>query len=51
MSTTEKIAYCVVCGCSDVQDCAGGCSWVWVDYANHEGVCTQCRKKKVKKAS
>lgn len=33
---------CIACGCTDSQACQGGCSWLQVDYATGEGVCSSC---------
>lgn len=35
-------ATCVKCGCTDSRACAGGCSWVRVDRAKGEGLCSEC---------
>lgn len=33
---------CRVCGCTDSNACADGCSWVWVDRDAGIGVCSSC---------
>jgi hypothetical protein len=40
---TSAIAQCIGCGCHDLHACAGGCSWLRVDYGARVGVCSQCR--------
>lgn len=51
---TEGVATCVVCGCTDLHACPGGCSWREVDRERGVGVCSRCplprpRRKKAKK--
>ncbi|HYD60550.1 MAG TPA: hypothetical protein VEC35_09360 [Noviherbaspirillum sp.] len=38
----ELTAVCIGCRCHDLRACAGGCSWLRVDYAAHTGVCSRC---------
>nr|EDZ38344.1 MAG: Hypothetical protein CGL2_08982005 [Leptospirillum sp. Group II '5-way CG'] len=35
-------AYCIGCGCNDLNSCTGGCSWVRLDRNAHLGVCSEC---------
>lgn len=43
--TTERIAKCIGCGCTDERACEGGCSWIAVDRAAGKGVCSNCPEK------
>jgi len=36
------LATCIACGCDDMHACAGGCSWLAVDYSQGRGVCSNC---------
>jgi hypothetical protein len=46
MTTTEKIATCIGCGCDDLHACEDAlfspCSWLRVDYKSGVGVCSEC---------
>lgn len=35
---------CTNCGCTDLQACAGGCSWLGVNHKDGTGVCSRCPK-------
>ena len=35
-------AYCIGCGCSDLNACSGGCSWLRLDRSAKLGVCNEC---------
>lgn len=35
-------ATCAGCGCTDVQACLGGCSWLFVDRELKVGLCSNC---------
>jgi hypothetical protein len=37
----EELATCRVCGCTDAEACAGGCSWV-PDPWQHADLCSSC---------
>lgn len=36
------VAFCMGCGCDDLHACEGGCSWLRVDHARRQGVCSHC---------
>jgi hypothetical protein len=36
------VAVCIGCACHDLRACAGGCSWLRVDYGAEVGVCSAC---------
>ncbi len=38
----EMVATCIGCGCTDLHACAGGCTWIQVDYGMGLGVCSKC---------
>lgn len=38
----DKPAKCVGCGCTDQRACPGGCTWLAVDRAAGDGVCSNC---------
>jgi hypothetical protein len=39
----EGIATCIGCGCDDFHACSPeGCSWIKVNYASGQGVCSNC---------
>ena len=40
--TSEAVAVCIACGCTDLRACAGGCCWLRVSYALGVGVCSAC---------
>ena len=33
---------CRGCGCTDLNACPGGCSWVLLDIDSPSGICSQC---------
>ncbi|MDO8776233.1 MAG: hypothetical protein Q7K57_47500 [Burkholderiaceae bacterium] len=35
---------CINCGCTDLQACPGGCSWLGVNHRDGTGVCSRCPK-------
>lgn len=48
------VSTCLVCRCTDMRACPGGCSWHTVDREKRTGICSRCVGKKIprrKKAS
>lgn len=45
MEPYEDSATCIGCGCNDERACAGGCSWLRVDYSIGKGVCSRCPRE------
>jgi hypothetical protein len=43
---TNTVAECVVCSCTDLEACEGGCSWLVVDREKRVGVCSSCAPNK-----
>lgn len=41
----EEIAYCIGCGCNDLNACSSGCSWHRLDRGTKLGVCNQCKHR------
>lgn len=39
---TGLVAMCINCGCTDLEACADGCSWLAVDRKQRRGVCSKC---------
>lgn len=35
-------AKCLVCGCTDLRACPGGCSWAEIDRKRRTGLCSRC---------
>jgi hypothetical protein len=42
MTARRGITECVGCGCTDLQACEGGCSWLAADHQAGSGVCSKC---------
>jgi hypothetical protein len=33
---------CIICSCTDIEACEGGCSWAEEDWESGTGICTNC---------
>jgi hypothetical protein len=42
MNQREGITVCAGCGCTDLQACPGGCSWLAADHQAGTGICSRC---------
>lgn len=49
MKKTVNEAMCVMCGCTDIEACPLGCSWVLVNREQAIGVCSSCDRPEVRK--
>lgn len=44
MTSSNSIATCIACKCTDTRACLGGCSWLGVNRDDGTGVCSNCPK-------
>lgn len=38
----RSFTVCVACGCTDLNACLGGCSWLAADHQAGTGICSKC---------